>query len=214
MEPLFHTVDRHWSLDDVNQTVNDTDNGNSHTQFLKPVTGVTQQVTTSLGEALHFGIVNDSCITDPDIGTCPNGLTVSFWLRLWKTRPSFPQPLKILGFGETSDDKRGFLVMERNDEIVIRVITSRFKCETSFNIISGSWTHIVFTFHGLVHLKAYHNGEGPVLSVCTNGSYTDMEQSLPSGSADAMIEDLTFWYRELGKDTISSMLRYIIGKVT
>ena len=80
-----------------------------------------------------------------------------FWLRLFKTRPT--EPVKILGFGQPHENKSGFLVMEREDDLVIRMITYKYRCEIELDVVDGAWTHITFSFPIPRLLKGYRNGE-------------------------------------------------------
>lgn len=212
MELLFRSVDRYWPLQNVNQNLNISGNATSHPQFQMPMTGVTQHMTFASGGVLHFGIVNDSCITALNLASCPNGMTVSFWLRLLKN-PSITHPLKILGFGKTNETKRGFLVMQHQDNVVIWVTWRNCQCETTFDIINGSWANIVFTLRGST-FEVYLNGEDLGSSTCADIMNSDVEQKLTSGHAVAAIGELMFWYRRYEKKTVSKMFRYGIGKMT
>ena len=211
MEQLFRSVDRYWPLQNVNQNLNISGNATSHLQFQMPMAGVTQHMTFASGGVLHFGIVNDSCITSPNAALCPNGMTVSFWLRLLKN-PLVTHPLKILGFGEANETKRSFLVMQHQDYVVIRVTWRYFQCETSFDIINGSWTNIIFTFRGASSLKVYLNGEDLGSSTCERVMDSYAEQNLTSGHAVATISELMFWYKRHEKQTVLRMFNYLVGK--
>lgn len=210
MVPLFNSMERYWSLDNVTQTENLTSNATSRTQLMTSITDVTQQVINSSGRELHFGIINDSCITNYESATCPDGITVSFWLRLWKTRPSVS--LKILGFGQPNEDKRGFLVIEHEDKVRIKTIGLHRNCEIEFDIIDGVWTHVVFSFRHHF-LKGYLNGKFETsIGTCAHGPNLAVDTLLSSGTAVAAFDELMIWYRVLVKDTILSIFEYSIGK--
>lgn len=213
MEQLFQSVDWYWSLDNVTQTVNSTSNATSHTWLMVNfLPYVTQQTANISGREINFGNVNHTCVIclDRHSISCPEGLTVFFWLRLWKTRPS--SPLKILGFGQPNEEKLGFLVMELEDTLMIRMIFMYRKCEVQFDIIDGAWTHIAFTFRSHM-LRAYRNGElGTNNNVCVFGTYMDVEQPLSSGTAVAAFDELMIWHTYFTQATVFSIFEYSIGK--
>ncbi|XP_078344306.1 uncharacterized protein LOC144629929 [Oculina patagonica] len=212
MEQLFQSVEWYWSLDNVTQTANRTSNATSHTQLMKSLTNVTQQAANLSGGEMHFGIVNHSCIISLDryIDACPDGLTVSFWLKLWKTRPV--NPLKILGFGQPHEEKLGFLVMELEDKVMIRMISLHKKCMIEFDVSDGAWTHITFIFRNHM-LNGYRNGEKETqTNTCVHGTWADVEQPLSSGTAVAAFDELMIWHTQLRDDTILSAFEYNIGK--
>ena len=212
MEPLFHSVVLYWTLDNVTQTVNIASNAINHTHLMTSVTDVTPQAAKSLGGELHFGIINDSCIINLSPNTCPGGLTVSFWLQIWKTKPS--KPLKILGFGLPYENKTGFLIMEREDKVVIRVITSKYKCEIELDVVDAAWTHIAFSFRHPRLMKGYRNGEEVISSnLCVTGfnSVIAFEQPLTSGTAVAAFDEMMIWYNQLDRDAFLGMFEYSTG---
>lgn len=212
MEQLFQSVEWYWSLDNVTQTANRTSNATSHTQLMKSLTNVTQQAANLSGGEIHFGIVNHSCIISLDQynDACPDGLTVSFWLKLWKTRPA--TPLKILGFGQPHEEKLGFLLMELEHKVMIRMISLHKKCVIEFDVIDGAWTHITFTFRNHM-FKGYRNGEKQTqTNACVHGTWIDVEQPLSSGTAVAAYDELMIWHRQLRDDTILSAFEYSIGE--
>lgn len=213
LKQLFKSVDWYWSLDNVTQTVNSSSKATSHTQLMvNSLPNFTQQPAYISGREINFGNVNHTCVIclDRFFISCPEGLTVFFWLRLWKTRPS--SPLKILGFGQPHEEKLGFLVMELEDELIIRMITRHKKFEVQFDIIHGAWTHIAFTFRSHL-LKAYRNGELVTnTNVDVQGTYMDVEQPLSSGTAVAAFDELMIWHTYLSQATILSLFEYSLGK--
>lgn len=49
--------------------------------------------------------------------------------------------------------------MEREDDLVIRMITYKYRCEIELDVVDGAWTHITFSFPIPRLLKGYRNGE-------------------------------------------------------
>ena len=163
---------------------------------------------------MNLGNVTDPCITNPVEVSCPDGFTVSFWLRLQETGSSQAHGLKILGFGEPNDNRRGFIVIERDGQVVVQVTHESFKTEVSFDVIHGVWTHIVFTFRSLITLKVYRNGENLGSRTKSYGNFVDIVQPLSTGQAVAVINELMVWYKKFDQQTVIGMYEYLTGTLT
>ena len=211
MEPLFQSLILYWSMENVTQTANLTRNGTNRTDLIDSNTNVVSQPVKSSEGKLHFGIINESCIINLRHATCPGGITMSFWLRLFKTRPT--EPVKILGFGQPHENKNGFLVMEREDDLVIRMITYKYRCEIELDVVDGAWTHITFSFRIPRLLKGYRNGEQNVSNnVCVEvPNAIEFDQPLTSGAAKATLDEVMIWFHQLQRDEIFGLVVNNIG---
>lgn len=103
--------------------------------------------------------------------------------------------------------------MEREDDLVIRMITYKYRCEIELDVVDGAWTHITFSFRIPRLLKGYRNGEQNVSNnVCVVvPNAIEFDQPLTSGAAKATFDEVMIWFHQLQRDEIFGLVENNIG---
>ena len=173
--------------------------------------------TDGKGAWVNFGSFDNTCVSDPSL--CPNGFTLSFWLKYQILDDSGLQ--YFMGTSGNKDGLRGFLIYQdfsydREDHLAIKVENGSVLWKRSFAVSRNNWTHVTFTWDERDGLEIYANGS--YVGGDPNGKttqpqgkdYTTFTLGRPNNEfvfSKAAYDEIAIWERKLHPREIEAVFQ-------